>query len=438
MNKLFKLFLSFLFLFNLSQPIFSHGTVIWPPSRIYNCYNSPSTAVCQPCGDAIYNWMGVLQPDTDFGKHQEYVPDGQIASGGNGGGIDFSCLDGLTTAWPTTRVNHGYIDVKWQNTAPHKTEYYKVYITPLNWNPTTPLRWNDLIEIGHVGKRPAQSFTTIRSFIPDSYANKRAALVSVWQRDYNDSHEAFYSVSDILVYGNGGGCTTGDMVDVTFTNNTNCALEYFQNNVLQGFANAGDFYVANTTIGSQWQAQDSSGNQVSNFTITCEQIAYTSIENCNDTGGNGCNSLNNWFASTIYVGGTKVKYNGVEYEAKWWTKGDNPQENSGTYQVWKNMGICTNEFRNGHDPIESFMIKSISYRFRNTSTVNYRVNVPKKLTMSIRNLSNQTVVKMFENQIKEPGEYTQSFNPKSLPPGIYLCVLEDNNGILKSFKISVR
>ena len=111
----------------------------------------------------------------------------------------------LTADWSTTKVDHGYIDVKWQNTAPHRTEYYKVYITPLNWNPTIPLRWNDLIEIGHRGKGPAESFTTIRSFIPDSYAGKRAALVSVWQRDFNDSHEAFYSVSDIQISGSDGG-----------------------------------------------------------------------------------------------------------------------------------------------------------------------------------------------------------------------------------------
>lgn len=339
MKKTLKNLGFFLFLWSIAQPVFSHGTVIYPPSRIYNCYNNPSTPVCSPCGNAIYDWMGVLQPDTNYGNHQALIPDGQIASGGNGSAVDFSCLDALTTNWPATTVSHGYIDVEWRNTAPHKTQYYKVYITQLNWDPTKPLRWNDLIEIGHVGQGPAASSTIIRSFIPDSYAGKRAALVSIWQRDYNDSHEAFYSVSDILVEGNGGGCTTGDAVSVTFANNTACTLQYYQNNSLQGSANAGGSYIANTIVGSQWEARDTSGGQVGSFTITCDQTTYSSTGECN--GGGGCNGLDTWSSNTIYVDGNKVEYNGVEYEANWWNKGKNPEQNSGQWQVWSNLGPCT-------------------------------------------------------------------------------------------------
>jgi len=31
-----------------------------------------------------------------------------------------------------------------------------------------------------------------------------------------------------------------------------------------------------------------------------------------------------WDANAVYTGGDVVKYNGVEYRAKWWTKGDRP------------------------------------------------------------------------------------------------------------------
>ncbi|MEB3346160.1 lytic polysaccharide monooxygenase [Aquimarina gracilis] len=435
--KKIKVFLFFLFLISLSKPVFSHGTVIWPPSRIYHCYNNPSTGVCQPCGDAIYNWMGVLQPDTNFGKHSDYVPDGQIASGGNGGGIDFSCLDVLTTAWSATRVNHGYIDVKWENTAPHKTQYYKVYITPLGWDPTKPLRWNELLEIGHVGPSPATSFTIVKSFIPDSYIGKRAALVSVWQRDYNESHEAFYSVSDILVNGQDG-CITGDTVGVTFTNTTNCTLQYFQNNVLQGSANAGDSYTTNTIVGSQWQAREVSGNLINNFTVICDQSTYASTGTCVGNGGDGCDGLTIWLSMAIYVGGDRVSYNGIEYEAKWWTKGNNPEQFSGPWEVWKNIGDCTSVTRNRTSIKESFTIKSVSSLFENVSIINYQVDSPRRLTMTIRNLSNQTVLKLFENEPTLSGEYEHSFNTKSLSPGIYLCILEDHNGALASFKIIIR
>lgn len=350
---------------SIAEPLFSHGTVIWPPSRIYNCYNNSSTAVCQPCGDAVYNWMGVLQPHTDYGKHEIYAPDGQIASGGNGSGIDFSCLNALTTDWPTTIVAHGYIDVKWQNTAPHRTEYYKVYITPLNWNPTIPLRWNDLIEIGHRGKGPAESFTTIRSFIPDSYAGKRAALVSVWQRDFNDSHEAFYSVSDIQISGSDGG-------------------------------DGGD-----------------------------------------GGGSSGCNDISPWNSNNVYWGGDSVYHIDTVYKAKWWTKGDIPSENSATYDVWENLGPCQD--RSVEIPEESFsLLKCITSPVNNDVFIHYDVESPKRLTLTIRNLSNKVVVTAFRNKPVLVGKHEQRITPVKLVPGIYLCILEDQSGEMKSLKIVVK
>ncbi|GLS03624.1 hypothetical protein GCM10007860_07690 [Chitiniphilus shinanonensis] len=46
-----------------------------------------------------------------------------------------------------------------------------------------------------------------------------------------------------------------------------------------------------------------------------------------------------WNASSAYTGGTRVTYNGVNYEAKWWTQGDNPAQ-SGEWGVWKSLGNC--------------------------------------------------------------------------------------------------
>ncbi|MDZ4910886.1 chitin-binding protein, partial [Clostridium perfringens] len=38
-----------------------------------------------------------------------------------------------------------------------------------------------------------------------------------------------------------------------------------------------------------------------------------------------------WNATAVYLGGSKVSYNGVNYEAKWWTQGETP----GSADVWK-------------------------------------------------------------------------------------------------------
>ncbi|UXY13690.1 glycosyl hydrolase family 18 protein [Chitiniphilus purpureus] len=46
-----------------------------------------------------------------------------------------------------------------------------------------------------------------------------------------------------------------------------------------------------------------------------------------------------WNSNDTYTGGQRVTYNGVNYEAKWWTKGDNPAQ-SGDWGVWKNLGGC--------------------------------------------------------------------------------------------------
>ncbi|KAF0811659.1 Exo-beta-1,3-glucanase [Andreprevotia sp. IGB-42] len=46
-----------------------------------------------------------------------------------------------------------------------------------------------------------------------------------------------------------------------------------------------------------------------------------------------------WSADTVYVAGNRVSYNGHSYEAKWWTRGDNPSL-SGQWDVWKDLGSC--------------------------------------------------------------------------------------------------
>ncbi|GLS04038.1 hypothetical protein GCM10007860_11840 [Chitiniphilus shinanonensis] len=46
-----------------------------------------------------------------------------------------------------------------------------------------------------------------------------------------------------------------------------------------------------------------------------------------------------WDAGAVYNGGDRASYNGTIYEAKWWTKGDNPAQ-AGEWGVWKVIGPC--------------------------------------------------------------------------------------------------
>jgi len=45
-----------------------------------------------------------------------------------------------------------------------------------------------------------------------------------------------------------------------------------------------------------------------------------------------------WSASQVYVGGASASYNGHQYEAKWWTQGDQP--GAAQWGPWKDLGVC--------------------------------------------------------------------------------------------------
>lgn len=54
-----------------------------------------------------------------------------------------------------------------------------------------------------------------------------------------------------------------------------------------------------------------------------------------------CAGLSAWNSSAVYQGGHQVVHQGVQYQAKWWTQGQNPQTNSSPDGVWLNKGVCT-------------------------------------------------------------------------------------------------
>lgn len=62
------------------------------------------------------------------------------------------------------------------------------------------------------------------------------------------------------------------------------------------------------------------------------------------TGGGGsssCGSIAAWNSGTVYsTAGTQVSLNGVIYENRWYSQNQNPEQNSGQWQVWINVGAC--------------------------------------------------------------------------------------------------
>ncbi|KAB0301436.1 chitinase [Vibrio fortis] len=83
------------------------------------------------------------------------------------------------------------------------------------------------------------------------------------------------------------------------------------------------------------------------FSVTVSDGTETSVASAsvkvlkNTTGGGTCS--NAWDANTIYNGGDQVTQGNTLWEAKWWTKGDDPSQ-SGQWGVWKEIGpaSCAN------------------------------------------------------------------------------------------------
>jgi chitinase len=56
--------------------------------------------------------------------------------------------------------------------------------------------------------------------------------------------------------------------------------------------------------------------------------------------GTGCNGIQAWTATGVYVSGNQVVYNNKVYEAKWWTQNEQPDLNLGDGKVWKYISDC--------------------------------------------------------------------------------------------------
>ncbi|OGV18755.1 MAG: hypothetical protein A2X47_01010 [Lentisphaerae bacterium GWF2_38_69] len=98
-----------------------------------------------------------------------------------------------------------------------------------------------------------------------------------------------------------------------------------------------------------------------------------------------------WSASETYIGGDKVSYNGHNYEAKWWTQGENPA-NSGQWGVWKDIGqskpsenkVAASNFSYSVDQNEPVVIDVLKYASGTELTIS-KVSSPNHGTAVIEN-----------------------------------------------------
>ncbi|HEU0307461.1 MAG TPA: Ig-like domain-containing protein, partial [Lysobacter sp.] len=112
-------------------------------------------------------------------------------------------------------------------------------------------------------------------------------------------------------------------------------VEFFRDTVLIGTDTSVPYSVAwvASTAGSYAIKAVATDNGGLSATSAAASINVTS-----SGGGGDCYPA--WSATTVYTGGQRVTYGGRNYEAKWWTQGDNPAQ-SGEWGAWKDLGACS-------------------------------------------------------------------------------------------------
>lgn len=110
------------------------------------------------------------------------------------------------------------------------------------------------------------------------------------------------------------------------------------------FSVSGQDYLATLSGGSyvaNWTPASDGAYGVSILATDNDGLTATDQITVSSTTPNTC-SAPAWDAATVYNGGDQVSYNGVLYQANYWTQNNNPSTSNGQYAHWLDMGPCGN------------------------------------------------------------------------------------------------
>lgn len=302
----------------------AHGYLDSPASRGLLCKNKENT----DCGGAAYEPQSAEAPK---GFPNGGPPDGHIASASN----TFPKLDEQTsTRWSKVAIQAGPQPFSWQLNAAHATTTFKYFITKPGWNPNAPLTrasfdLTPFCQEDLNGSSPTNYHTT-NCNVPARTGYH--VILAIWE--VSGAPTAYVNVVDVDF---GGGSPIAAPTNLTSTAVTDNSVSLSWSAV----SNAASYQVFrnNTAIGTTTSTSFTSTGLASgtsyNFTVTAIDASgnsspASSVYTVSTTGTN-TTTYPAWSATTVYVGGNKVSYNGVNYEAKWWTLGETP---TGT-NVWK-------------------------------------------------------------------------------------------------------
>ena len=187
----------------------AHGSVSEPASRVYHCFHDtdrfdPDLASTDPmCAQAweaepqaLYDWPALLTTEGDT-PYEDFIPDGEVCSAG----LDKYAAFDEPGDWVATEVDNDFT-VTFTSTAPHETEFYRIYVTQQGFDPTTDeLTWGDLELVHETGQLPAAPEDVFEVSAPGRSGHHIVYLQ--WRRLPGHSPETFYSCSDVIFPGGG-------------------------------------------------------------------------------------------------------------------------------------------------------------------------------------------------------------------------------------------
>ncbi|MBP1999915.1 chitin-binding protein [Paenibacillus shirakamiensis] len=303
----------------------AHGYLDSPASRALLCKNNINT----DCAGAAYEPQSAEAPK---GFPNGGPADGHIASANN----TFPKLDEQTsTRWTKVPFKAGVQPLSWQLNAAHATTSFKYFITKQDWNPNAPLTrasfdLTPFCQEDLNGASPTNYHTTTCN-VPQRTGYQ--VILAIWEN--SGAPTAYISVADVDF---GGGSTlnapanlkSSAVTENSVTLNWSAvagatSYQVYRNNIAVGTTTSTTYTNTGLTSTTSYTytvaAIDSSG----------KASAASSVLTVKTTGAGGVGTYPAWSATTVYVGGNKVTYNNVNYEAKWWTQGEIP---TGT-NVWK-------------------------------------------------------------------------------------------------------
>ncbi|MCL1126613.1 lytic polysaccharide monooxygenase [Shewanella surugensis] len=377
-------FLPSILMSNIAQ---GHGWVEFPSARQNTCYNDGglwNNSIPNQACQAAYDVSGaypftqrneVAANVTNF-NHLEsvkaIVSDGSLCAAGDS---EKAGLDITSQYWQKTAVSlddNNQFELVFTATAPHNPSFWEFYLTNENYDPSTPLTWNDLTLIdtaGNISVNNSKQYK-INVTVPEGRTGD-AILYTRWQRD-DSAGEGFYNCSDITFNDNGepteptdpdepienplvaldyfistdfSGVEVGDTVRLRTFNKKGDETTDIQQVITDANLNtwpavlAGQF---NESKEGKWyigiwseemqhymfDSQNINANKV--FAQSANPSYQLSLIKDSDDPENS----DTWNIDNVYVVGDTVTYQQCNWEAQWWTQGEEPGT-TGEWGVWR-------------------------------------------------------------------------------------------------------